>query len=128
MIVAGIGCRRQASADVIEDAIDRALAACGRRRDELAVLATAAEKGVEPGLRAVAERLSLCLILVSEAEMRRASGAALTVSERVVRLKGVPSVAETAALAAAGAGARLLGPKVSNAQASCAIAIGGDIE
>ena len=43
---------------------------------------------------------------------------------RVLDLKGVPSIAETAALAAAGRNARLLAARVSNREASCAIAIG----
>lgn len=124
MIVAGIGCRKGASADAIEAAIDGALKACGLERKALSALATAADKGLEPGLRAAAERLSLCLILVGEAELRRASGSVLTVSERVVALKGVPSIAESAALAAAGPQARLLAPRVSSGPAVCAIARG----
>ena len=56
--------------------------------------------------------------------MVRAAPGALTHSQRVLDLKGVPSVAETAALAAAGRGARLLAARVSNKEASCAIAIG----
>jgi cobalt-precorrin 5A hydrolase len=124
IVIAGIGCRRNASADAIEAVIDAALAACNLERGELTALATAAEKGVEPGLRAAAGRLALCLVLVGETELRRVSGAVLTISERVVALKGVPSIAETAALAAAGAAARLLAPRISNAQATCAIAVG----
>lgn len=124
MIVAGIGCRRNAPADATEDCIGLALLECGLERSALDALATAAEKGDESGLHEAAHRLALPLLLIAEDELARASEGALTVSERVLALKGVPSIAETAALAAAGRGARLLAPRVSNAHASCAIAIG----
>jgi len=39
---------------------------------------------------------------------------------------GVPSVSETAALAAAGEGVRLLGPRIVVGPVTCAIAISGD--
>jgi len=124
MIVAGIGCRRNATAQAIEASIEAALAACRLDRSKLAALATSAEKGGEPGLQAAASRLSLGLVLVGEAELALAAQGALTHSPRVLALKGLPSVAETAALAAAGPRARLLAPRVSNREASCAIAIG----
>lgn len=124
MIVAGIGCRRGASAAAIEQSIEAALAECRMDRSALDALATASEKGEEPGLRDAAIRLSLPLILVFEPELVLAADRALSVSQRVLDLKGVPSIAETAALAAAGRNARLLAARVSNREASCAIAIG----
>ena len=124
MIVAGIGCRLGAGAAAIEQSIDAALAECRMERAALSALATASEKGDEPGVREAANRLSLQLILVSEAELILAADKALSFSQRVHDLKGVPSIAETAALAAAGRNARLLAARVSNREASCAIAIG----
>ena len=124
MIAAGIGCRRNAPAEAIEAAIEAALTACGLQRAALTVLATAADKAGEAGLQSVVERWALPLVLVDEAEMRNKSGQTLTKSARVAALKGVPSVAETAALAAAGVGARLLCARVKNGQAACALASG----
>ena len=124
MIVAGIGCRRGAAAAAIEQSIEAALAECRMDRSALDALATASEKGEEPGLRDAANRLSLPLILVSEPQLVLAADRALSVSQRVLDLKGVPSIAETAALATAGRNARLLAARVSNREASCAIAIG----
>jgi cobalt-precorrin 5A hydrolase len=124
MIVAGLGCRRGAPVSAIEQSIEAALLECGLEHSKLCALATAAGKSNEPGLREAAARLSLPLILVAEPELVRAAPGALTHSQRVLDLKGVPSVAETAALAAAGRGARLLAARVSNKEASCAIAIG----
>ena len=124
MIVAGIGCRRGAAAAAIEQSIEAARAECRMDPSALDALATASEKGEEPGLRDAANRLSLPLILVSEPQLVLAADRALSVSQRVLDLKGVPSIAETAALAAAGRNARLLAARVSNREASCAIAIG----
>ncbi len=124
MIVAGIGCRRGAGAAAIEHSIEAALAECRLERSALNALATAAEKGDEPGLRDAANRLSLPLILVAQPELALASDRALSFSQRVLDLKGVPSIAETAAIAAAGRDARLLAARVSNREATCAIAIG----
>ena len=124
MIVAGIGCRRGVTVAAIEQSIEAALAECGLEHSRLSALATAVEKRDEPGLREAAARLFLPLILVGAPELVRAAPSALTHSQRVLDIKGVPSVAETAALAAAGRGARLLAARVSNKEASCAIAIG----
>ena len=90
----------------------------------LRALATAAGKSDEPGLREAAARLSLPLIALAEQDLVRAAPGAVTRSQLVLDLKGVPSIAETAALAAAGRNARLLAARVSNKEASCAIAIG----
>ncbi|WP_246810081.1 cobalamin biosynthesis protein [Methyloligella sp. GL2] len=98
---------------------------CGLERDGLDALATAAEKSREPGLVKLAESLRLPLMAVTEAEMQAVADKALSVSSRVMALKGVPSVAETAALAAAGKDARLLAPRLSTKGATCAIASGG---
>ena len=124
MIVAGIGCRRNSPSEAIVSAIEVALAACGLERSALGAIATAADKAAEPGLLRVAEDWNLPLVVVSEHQMKDVSGAALTKSARVHALKGVPSVAETAALAAVGRTARLMGARVTNAHAACAIAIG----
>ena len=124
MIVAGIGCRRGAPSVAIEQSIEAALSECRLGRSALNALATASEKGDEPGLREVANRLSLPLILVASPDLALASDRVLSFSKRVYFLKGVPSIAETAAIAAAGRDARLLAQRVSNREATCAIAIG----
>jgi cobalt-precorrin 5A hydrolase len=124
MIVAGIGCRRGTPSQAIEKIIGRALAAHGLALGQLDALATETTKGNERGIREAGARLTLRLILCASTEMQAVAWRALTVSARVAHLKGVPSVAETAALVAAGRDARLLGPRVANGRATCAIAIG----
>ncbi len=124
IVVAGIGCRRGALCVSIERSVEAALAECRLERSALDALATAAEKGNEAGLRDAASRLSLPLLLVAAPELALASDRALSFSKRVFLLKGVPSIAETAALAAAGRDARLLAKRVSSREATCAIAVG----
>ena len=124
MIVAGIGFRLHAPASAIEAAIEQALEVSGLNRQALGAIATAAEKIGEPGACAVAERWGLALVAVTAEEMQLVSAGSLTSSIRVQALKGVPSVAETTALAAAGRAARLLCARVTNSHAACAIAIG----
>ncbi len=124
MIVAGIGCRRGTSSTAIAEAITMALGACGLARTRLDALATHVTKRDEPGLGELAALWQLNLLAVTTEEMERETASVETVSQRVLQLKGVPSVAEAAALAAAGPNARLLAPRVANAEATCAIAEG----
>ncbi len=51
------------------------------------------------------------------------AGRVLTRSEAVMARFGVPAIAEAAALAGAGAGGRLLGPRLAEGGATCAVAV-----
>lgn len=124
MIVAGIGCRRGASAKSIEDVLRVALLQGGLARQRLDALATLSDKGDEPGLREIAERWALTLILPRMSDLVSAAEHTATVSPYSLAAKGLPSVAETVALAAAGRSARLLVPRVATKEATCAIAVG----
>jgi cobalt-precorrin 5A hydrolase len=121
MMVAGVGCRRGASAAAIETVIAAALAHAGLASHRLDLLATAAFKGDEPGIAAAAAARGVRLILVAQADLERAGGRA-TQSRRVARLMGVGSVAEAAALAAGGPAARLVVPRIAIGPATCALA------
>lgn len=120
MMIAGIGCRRGASAEAIEAAIAAALSQAGVQH--LDAVATAAFKGDEAGIAAAAAARSVPLILVAQADLDRA-GSHATHSPRVARLMGVGSVAEAAALAAGGAAARLLVERVVVGPVTCALAL-----
>ena len=124
MIALGIGCRRNASADDIAALIAEALAAAALQLDAIGVVATESAKAEEAGIIAVARRLGRPLVGIIASELAGVSHLAATNSARVQHLKGVPSVAETAALAAVGAHARLLLPRIANATATCALAQG----
>ncbi|CCD94009.1 putative CobE protein [Bradyrhizobium sp. ORS 375] len=124
MIALGIGCRRDASLDAIESVIAQALAAAKLAVDDIAVVATADDKLREPGVIEAAKRIGRPLLGLTENELSAVADLAVTRSDLVQRLKGVPSVAETAALAAAGRNASLIMPRLANASATCAVARG----
>jgi cobalt-precorrin 5A hydrolase len=121
MMIAGIGCRRGTSAAAIETVIAAALEHAGLTSQRLDLLATAAFKGDEPGIAAAAAARGVPLILVAQADLERAGGRA-THSRRVAALMGVGSVAEAAALAAAGPAGRLVVPRIAIGPATCALA------
>jgi cobalt-precorrin 5A hydrolase len=122
MIVAGIGCRRGTSAPDIEAAIRAALVQAGIGANALTAIATTAAKHDEAGIEAAAANLGVNVVLVAEAELKAAGERGETKSARVLALTGVPSIAEAAALAAAGPLARLISPRLVLGSATCALA------
>lgn len=126
MIVAGVGCRAGASAGEVGAAIDAALARAGLHAGQLGAIATSLAKAGEPGIAAAASGRGVKFVVVPQADFEIAGQRAVTRSERVQALTGVPSVAEAAALAAAGASARLLAPRIAVGAVTCALAIDGD--
>ncbi len=122
VIVAGIGCRRGAPASDIEAAIRAALARADIAVDALDGIATIAAKSAEVGVQTAANKLGLSVMPISEADAQAAEPRTQTRSERVRTLTGVSSVAEAAALAAAGPSARLISPRLVMGTATCALA------
>ncbi|HDR28890.1 cobalamin biosynthesis protein [Rhodovulum sp.] len=119
MRVAGFGFRKGASLESLSDALARA-GGCGG----LTALAAPRDKAGASCLADLAARLGLPVRAVSSSDL--AAPATLTEAPRVRALRGTGSVAEAAALAAAGPSAQLTGPRaVSNDRmATCAIATG----
>jgi cobalt-precorrin 5A hydrolase len=126
MIVAGVGCRAGASAGEVEAAIAAALDRAGLAAGALGMVATSYAKADESGIAAAASQRRVKFVVVPKAEFEAAGARAVTHSERVLALTGVPSVAEAAALGAGGPAARLLAPRVAVGPATCALAITGD--
>ena len=106
MIVAGVGFRKDTGIDSLRDALARA---GGYAAD---ALATAADKACAPVVQALAAELALPLHAIPLESLQNQP--TLTQSARVQALYGTGSLAEAAALAAAGPGARLLGPSVTS--------------
>jgi cobalt-precorrin 5A hydrolase len=125
MIVAGVGCRRGAPAPDIEAAIRAALERAGVALRTLDCIATIAAKETEAGIATAAAKLGVTVVLVPDAELKVAGERTETRSERILALTGVPSVAEAAALAAAGPAARLISPRLVIGAATCAVAASG---
>ena len=126
MLIAGIGCRRDVPADDILAALDATLAACSLDRHALAALATGFTKADEPGLKQAATRLGLPLSVFGAEELTAMESRLLTHSEQSFTATGSSSLSEAAALAAAGPGAHLLGPRFIHGGVTIALAICGD--
>lgn len=127
MMIAGIGCRKGAAHEDILSAIETALEAHGLAVTALTALATANLKRNEPGILAAARRLDLPLLVVDDVSLAAVASRTLSQSQASLEAAGTPSVSEASALAAAGAGATLLGPRISVGPATCAIATSGAI-
>jgi cobalt-precorrin 5A hydrolase len=114
MIVAGFGFRAETSLAALQDALARAGGAEG-----VTHLATLSAKA--PGLAGLAAVLGLPVVAVAPELL--AGQAVMTQSDRVAALHSTGSVAEAAALAAAGLGARLRGPRAVSADGTATAAI-----
>jgi cobalt-precorrin 5A hydrolase len=125
MIVAGVGCRKGARATDIKAAVAAALARAGLGAAALDLIATSAAKGGEPGIVGAASAIGARLVVVPQDELEAAGMRAETRSARVIALAGVPSVAEAAALAAAGPTARLIVARIVVGPVTCALAESG---
>lgn len=124
-LVAGVGFRRGTQAVEIAGLIREALAAHGARPADLAALATAADRAGEACLRAAAATFGLSPTALDPAALAACDDRCVTRSPRVERLRGVGSLAEAAALAAAGPRAHLALPRIASAGATCALAVAG---
>ena len=86
----------------------------------------ACKKQDEEAISAAGRALSLPVIIVDDAALQAAAPDTLSHSDLSQALAGTPSVSEAAALAVAGKGAKLLGPRTVLGSVTCAIAISGD--
>jgi cobalt-precorrin 5A hydrolase len=117
----GIGCKRGCPSEAILALVEHAMTAVPGACTPAALFTHEAKKG-ESGLRLAAQALGLPLIFLDAATLRQASARGATASPRVMELYGLPSIAEAAALAGAGPSSVLLVARMSNSEASCAIA------
>lgn len=124
MIAAGVGCRRDTSADEIEQVVRLALDTFHLAAERLEAIATETGKAAEPAFPEAARRLGVMLVACAAADLDEVADRVLTASAQALKAKGVPSIAEASALVAAGRDGRLLGARVATERATCAIAIG----
>lgn len=106
MIVAGLGFRKDAGIDSLRDAFARAGGGGAQ------ALATAADKADAAVMKALAAELALPLYAIPLDSLTHQL--TMTQSARIHARYGTGSLAEAAALAAAGPGARLLGARVTS--------------
>lgn len=119
VIVAGFGFRATAAVESLEDAL---IQAGGGR--QIACLATAQDKAGAAVFRRFASRFGLPVRGIDSASLEAQE--TQTQSQASHDARGIGSMAEAAALAAAGPGARLLVPRAISADgmATCALAEG----
>lgn len=114
MIVAGFGFRSETTLAALQDALARAGGPTG-----ITHLSTLAAKA--PALTLLGEALGLPVIALAPEALHNQP--TLTRSDRVETLHSTGSIAEAAALAAAGPGARLRGPRAISADSTATAAI-----
>ena len=123
-LVAGVGFRHGTPAEEIVALIARALGQVGAGRCDLIAVATAADRAAEPTIIAAAARFALAPRPVAPEALAKRDAELVTRSARIEHLRGVGSLAEAAALAAAGPGSRLALPRITSGGATCALAVG----
>lgn len=120
MIVAGLGSRKGVTTEAVLAAIRAAAGAHALQVSRIGRLATGEAKSGETAFAEAALELGLPLEIVGTATIAKQK----TMSHSVTSLKhgGTGSMSEAAALASAGAGARLLGPRTVFGPVTCALA------
>lgn len=122
-LAAGIGFRRGAAADEIVALIRQALAARGDGTTDLSVIATAGDRAGEAAIREAAAAFGLVPTGIAPAAMIAVDARVPTRSGRIEASRGVGSVAEAAALAAAGPDGTLVLARIATASVTCALAL-----
>ena len=122
MIVAGIGARKNVTADEVLAVLDAALATHDLPRTAISALASSNAKSAEPGIAEAATQLGIACQGLSDELLRGADCDTATRSDASIAATGLASLSEAAALAAAGPDGSLLGPRVALGPVTCALA------
>ncbi|MFZ2633136.1 MAG: cobalamin biosynthesis protein [Desulfosalsimonadaceae bacterium] len=112
-VIAGIGCRKGASADDIIRALGAALSEAGLGFDDVRLLASADIKQMETGLQEAAKRLNIGLRFISS-DTIRSSFREFDRSKFVMSKVNLPAVAEPSALLAGSRTCLILKKRVYN--------------
>lgn len=119
-VVVGIGARRGVSEGQVLAAVDEALAAAGKTREDVRLLATIDLKKDEAGILAAAERLGVPVQIIGRERIRPLQDA-LRDPGFIEDITGVAAVCEPAAMLA-GAQTQLLAPKLARSGVTVALA------
>jgi cobalamin biosynthesis protein CbiG len=122
VVAIGIGCRAGAAGEAIAALARRVLKEAGAPEGELRMF-TLAAKADEPGLIEAARIIGVALTPLPLAALNAQAGRILTPSAAAQNRFGAPNIAEAAALAGAGEGGRLIGPRLKGGGATCAVAL-----
>jgi cobalamin biosynthesis protein CbiG len=122
LVAIGVGCRAGVAGEAIAALARRALAEAGEPRGERRMF-TLAAKAEEPGLIEAARLLRAPLTPLTLEALEAEAERILTPSTAARLRFGAPNIAEAAALAGAGLGGRLIGPRIAADGATCAVAL-----
>ena len=122
IVAIGVGCRAGVAGEAIAALARRALEETGAPEGERRMF-TLAAKAEEPGLIEAARIIGVALMALPLAALNAQSERILTPSAPAQARFGAPNIAEAAALAGAGEGGQLLGPRLAADGATCAIAL-----
>jgi cobalt-precorrin 5A hydrolase len=124
-VAIGVGCRARVQGEAIAELARQALmktrAPPGERR-----MFTLAAKAGEPGIVEAAKLLHAPLTPLPLEALQAQAARIITPSLAAQSLFGAPNIAEASALAGAGEGGRLLGPRLAGNGATCAIALSAE--
>jgi cobalamin biosynthesis protein CbiG len=122
-IIAGVGFRSDADAEEIKELILRTLSTHGADMEDLCTIAVADFKRDAGELHKISQEWRVPLTFVSDNAIADVATRCLTASDATRHRTGHgASLAEAAALAAAGVNAPLLAPRSKSARATCALA------
>jgi cobalt-precorrin 5A hydrolase len=125
LVAIGVGCRAGVAGEAIAALARRALAEAGAPSGERRMFTLAAKAG-EPGLIEAARLLGVVLTPLPLEALQEQVQRIATPSAAARKLFGAPNIAEAAALAGAGAGGRLLSPRLAADGATCAVALSSE--
>jgi cobalt-precorrin 5A hydrolase len=125
IVAIGVGCRAGVSGEAIAALARRALEEAGAPEGEVGMF-TLADKADEPGLIEAARIVGVTLTPLPLAALKAQAERILTPSAPAQARFGAPNIAEAAALAGAGEGGRLLGPRLATDGVTCAIALSAE--
>jgi cobalt-precorrin 5A hydrolase len=125
LIAIGVGCRAGVAGEAIAALARRALADAGAPQGERRMF-TLEAKCEEPGLVEAARLLRAPLTPVPLEALQAQAERILTPSAAAQSRFGALNIAEAAALAGAGEGGRLLGPRIAADGATCAVALSSE--
>jgi len=120
-LVVGVGASKGASTEGLCDAVHQALSSAGLDVSAVAAVATLDAKAAEPAIVELAERLGVGIVSLGASLL--CSVEVPNPSEIVREAVGTPSVAEAAAVVAAGPGSRLVSTKTISATRDSTVAI-----
>ena len=124
-VAIGIGCRAGVAGEAIAALARRALTDTGAPPGERRMF-TLAAKCEEPGLIEAARLMGVALTPLPLEALQAQAERILTPSAAAQLRFGAPNIAEAAALAGAGEGGRLLGPRIAADGATCAVALSSE--